>query len=295
MKNQNVICQILNYNDTFHVKKLVSKIKDFSVFNYILIVDNASTDGSFEKLSDLYKDDDHIKVIVSNKNGGYGYGNNFGIKYASAKLNASMAIVCNPDVEFTESTVINLVKLMKKTDAAITSGVEINKVPSINKAWKIPTPLQWILDETKLRKLSFKKFHYPDEYFQKKYSQVDCVSGAMFLVNLSKFLDVGGYDENMFLYGEETVLGYKFRQKKYKTYLLNTDSYNHLHSASIDKSIPDKVKKLKILNHSKLYFYKAYLKEPKVRYELEKACFKYIEYSRKIVGRIKTKGRKCNL
>ena len=194
MKNQNVICQILNYNDTFHVKKLVSKIKDFSVFNYILIVDNASTDGSFEKLSDLYKDDDHIKVIVSNKNGGYGYGNNFGIKYASAKLNASMAIVCNPDVEFTESTVINLVKLMKKTDAAITSGVEINKVPSINKAWKIPTPLQWILDETKLRKLSFKKYHYPDENIQKKYSQEESVSGAFYKLNRSNSLDHVGDD-----------------------------------------------------------------------------------------------------
>ncbi len=291
IKSQGIICQILNYNDTFHVKKLINKIQDYKIFEYILIIDNASTDNSYSELKELYKNDEHIKIILSDKNGGYGYGNNFGIKYAVDKLNASMAIVCNPDVDFTESTVKNLVKLMRKTNAAITSAVEINKgVSSANRAWKVPTPLQWILDETKLKNLLFNKFHYPDNYFKTQYSQIDCVSGAMFLLDLSKFVDVGGYDENMFLYGEETVLGYKFRQKGYKTYLLNTDKYNHLHSASIDKSIPDKVRKLKILDYSKLYFFKVYLKEPKFKYKLEELCFKYIEYSRKIVGYIKNKG-----
>lgn len=287
MKNESIICQILNYNDIFHVKSIVNKVKDYDVFEYILIVDNHSSDGSFKKLVELYKNDPKIKIISSPKNGGYGYGNNFGINYAVKKLNFKKAIVCNPDVEFDEKTVIKLINLMAKTNAALTSAVEVNKIPSVNKAWKIPSPFAWILDETKLRKLSFKKFHYPDEYFKAEYSRVDCVSGAMFLLDLEKFLDVGGYDENMFLYGEETVLGYKFKQKGYGTYLLNSESYNHLHSASIDKSIPDKVKKIKILDQSKLYFYKTYLKENPIKYGLEKICFKYIEQSRRLAQKIK--------
>lgn len=287
MENNSIICQILNYNDVFHVKKIVNKIKDYNIFEYILIVDNNSSDGSFKKLMEMYKENPKIRVISSPKNGGYGYGNNFGINYAVNELKAEKAIVCNPDVEFEEQTVIKLVNIMTKTNAALTSAVEVNKVPSINKAWKIPTPFAWILDETKLRRLSFNKFHYPDEHFRTEYSEVDCVSGAMFLLDLEKFLDVGGYDENMFLYGEETVLGYKFKQKGYKTYLLNYESYNHLHSASIDKSIPDKVKKMKILDQSKLYFYKTYLKENPIKYGLEKMCFKYIEQSRRMMGYFK--------
>lgn len=289
MQNKHIICQILNYNDAFHVKKIVNKIKDYAIFEYILIVDNNSSDGSFDELRKTYRLNSKILVITSHKNGGYGYGNNYGIMYAVNKLNAKKAIVCNPDVEFNESTVIKLNQLMEKEDAAITSAVEVNKVPSINKAWKIPSPFAWIADETKLRKLFFKKFHYPDKYFLKEFCQVDCVSGAMFLLDLEKFLKVGGYDENMFLYGEETVLGYKLRQAGYTTYLLNSESYNHLHSASIDKSIPDKIKKIKILNESKLYFFKTYLKENTFKYKLEKMCFKYIEKTRMLSERIKSR------
>ena len=289
MKIEQVVCQILNYNDAFHVKQIVNKIKDYKVFDYVLIVDNHSSDNSFSELYELYKNVSRIKIISTSKNGGYGYGNNFGIKYAVNELHAKKAIICNPDVSFEEDTVIRLINLMNKTNAAITSAVEVNKVPSVNKAWKIPTPFAWILDETKLRKLSFRKFHYPDEHFKNDYSKVDCVSGAMFLLDLQKFLSVNGYDENMFLYGEETVLGYKFKQAKYKTFLLNTESYNHLHSASIDKSIPDKVKKMKIMNSSKLYFYKTYLKVSPFNYEVEKLCFRYLEQSRRIAGYLKRK------
>lgn len=289
MKNEQIVCQILNYNDAFHVKQLVNKIKNYEIFKYILIVDNHSSDDSFRELCDEYKDISHIKIISTPKNGGYGYGNNFGIKYAVRDLQAQKSIICNPDVSFKESVVSQLINLMNKTDAAITSAVEVNKIPSINKAWKIPTPFAWILDETKFRNLSFKKFHYPDEYFERDYSQVECVSGAMFLLDLKKFLDVNGYDENMFLYGEETVLGYKFKEVGYKTYLLNSASYNHLHSASIDKSIPDKVKKMKILNNSKLYFYRNYLKVNSFNYKIEKLCFRYLEQSRKMVRYLKRK------
>lgn len=289
MNNNNLICQILNYNDVLHVTQIVSKIKKYKVFKYILIVDNCSSDRSFNKLRKIYKDDTHIIVISTQRNGGYGYGNNFGIRYALTNLNVKRAIICNPDVEFNENTVIKLNQLMSKTNAAITSAVEVNKIPSVNKAWKIPTPLAWILDQTKFRKLVFSQFHYSEDYFKKSYSEVDCVSGAMFLLDLQKFIEVGGYDENMFLYGEETVLGYKFKSRGYKTYLLNDFSYNHLHSASIDKSIPDRVKQIKILNQSKLYFYKMYLKENPFKYQLEKACFKYIEQSRKVAGFLKKK------
>lgn len=289
MKTEQIVCQILNYNDAFHVKQIINKIKDYKIFEYILIVDNHSSDNSFSELNKLYKNISHIKVISTPKNGGYGYGNNFGIKYAVNELHAKKAIICNPDVSFEENVVIRLISLMNKTDAAITSAVEVNKIPSINKAWRIPTPFAWILDETKLRNLSFKRFHYPNEYFESDYSQVDCVSGAMFLLDLKKFLNVDGYDEKMFLYGEETVLGFKFKQAGYKTYLLNSESYNHLHSASIDKSIPDKVRKIEILDQSKLYFFKTYLKENTIKYAIEKICFKYIEQSRRIVGKIKSK------
>ena len=59
MKNKaeqpKVVCEILNYNDAETVFKLVDKIKDYSVFSSILIIDNDSPDGSFCKLKNTYK------------------------------------------------------------------------------------------------------------------------------------------------------------------------------------------------------------------------------------------------
>lgn len=44
----------------------------------IILVDNASTDGS----KDFFEKDSRIKYIFSEKNGGFGYGNNLGMKVA---------------------------------------------------------------------------------------------------------------------------------------------------------------------------------------------------------------------
>lgn len=74
-------CVILNFNDSETTKKLVNNIKGYKVIDYIIIVDNKSTDTSFLELKRFENEDSKIKVIESPKNGGYGYGNNVGICY----------------------------------------------------------------------------------------------------------------------------------------------------------------------------------------------------------------------
>ena len=69
-------CVILNFNDAPTTIKLVRSIKNYRVINYLVIVDNHSTDNSFVELKKLEAlDCKHIKVIRTVKNGGYGYGN----------------------------------------------------------------------------------------------------------------------------------------------------------------------------------------------------------------------------
>ena len=70
---------ILNYNDSETVVKYISQIKDYSSFDKIVIVDNCSPDGSFEKLIKLKND--KIDVIQTDGNKGYAYGNNFGVHF----------------------------------------------------------------------------------------------------------------------------------------------------------------------------------------------------------------------
>lgn len=276
-KDLNVVCEILNYNDANTVIKLVDKIKDYVVFNYILVVDNASPDNSFVKLREYYKNNSKIIVCCTSRNGGYGYGNNYGIKYAYDKLHADYVVLSNPDVVFDNDMVQKLLEEMINKDAAVVAGTQrINKVPIRTPAWKIPTALQWTLIETKLWKFAAKKYYYDLDLFKQKDLEVECVHGAMFLLDPKKFLDVGGYDEDMFLFGEETVLGYRLKKKGYRSFLLNDVYYDHEGSVSIKKSFSSAIKQDKITHQSKLVYMKHCLKYSTIELLPYKLAFNFI-------------------
>ena len=60
---------ILNYNDLQTTKKYINNIKDYKVLDKIIIVDNKSTDNSYEELKKL--SNDKISVIETDDNKGY--------------------------------------------------------------------------------------------------------------------------------------------------------------------------------------------------------------------------------
>ena len=67
-------CVILNFNDGETVARLVHMIHDYDYLEKIVLVDNHSTDDSWEQLQVLK--DEKVELIRTEKNGGYGYGNN---------------------------------------------------------------------------------------------------------------------------------------------------------------------------------------------------------------------------
>ena len=70
---------ILNYNDSDSTIELIERIKNYKILDLIVVVDNNSTDNSFELIKKY--ESDKIKVLKSNKNNGYGAGNNIGAKF----------------------------------------------------------------------------------------------------------------------------------------------------------------------------------------------------------------------
>ena len=70
----NVGIVILNYTDSETTVKLLDMIKEYKILESIVVVDNNSTDNSYEVLKKF--ENNKIKVIKSKMNKGYGYGNN---------------------------------------------------------------------------------------------------------------------------------------------------------------------------------------------------------------------------
>ena len=65
-KEDKAVCIILNYNSAELVKELVNNIQNFNSFKDILIVDNKSTDDSYQFLKDEYANNDKVIIEVIN-------------------------------------------------------------------------------------------------------------------------------------------------------------------------------------------------------------------------------------
>ena len=94
-----IIIIVLNWNafeDTYHCIKSLKKVK-YKNFS-IILVDNDSSDGSYEKLKNEFTD---IDVLQSGRDGGYAYGTNFGAKVA-LRQGAEYIIYLNNDTEVEE-------------------------------------------------------------------------------------------------------------------------------------------------------------------------------------------------
>lgn len=254
-------CVILNYNDAAHVASLVEQIRDYRVPDAIVLVDNCSTDDSWDALQALAGG--KIHACRTERNGGYGAGNNFGVRYAKEVCGCDLVLIANPDVQFSEVLVERLAQVLAENERyAVASAMQCDgKGQRITRsAWRIPTPWRYIFCTGSLLRKWGENFYYSmEELGAKDTVAVDCVAGSLLMVRSKVFLDVGGYDEEMFLYCEETTLGCKLKQAGYTGVICSDMEYLHLHGVTISKSISSAVRRKKILLASHHLFLKRYL------------------------------------
>lgn len=260
-------CIILNYNDSPTTINLLKKIENYSVFSCVVVVDNSSTDDSFNILSKYANK--KIHVIRSPRNGGYGFGNNYGMNYCY-KLGYKYAVVSNPDVDFQEESVRNLLNNIRDDTAMIApKQLDINRKQIAMVAWKIPS----VFDAC-VYPIAPQRILYSKDYLEKKGCiEVGCIPGAFFLVDVSKMKKIGGYDENVFMYCEETLIGIKIRDAGFKTLLLPSDFYVHEHPHDKIKDIKNEVRLHKTWSENRLYILKKYLQANLVVYQLAKTVY----------------------
>ncbi|MGN1032442.1 MAG: glycosyltransferase family 2 protein [Intestinibacter sp.] len=275
---------ILNYNDYKTTIKLVEDIKNYKSIDLIVIVDNCSTDDSYEKLHEYVNN----KVILtkSDKNGGYAYGNNFGIRYLIENYSCDIVFISNPDVEFEEALVIEIKKQFKNNSKySVLSGVmlDINGNVVKNPYWDIPSYKYDLLDYFFIGRRINKKEFIVD--YTQEIMDVEVVPGSFLAIKSDVMQDIGYYDENTFLYCEERILAKRLRNKGYKSGLITGISYKHMHSVSIKKTFK-KVDTIKIFYDSKLYYNKEYNKVGKFRENILKIAAKISLLEYKILERI---------
>ena len=255
-----ISCIIVNYNDAGTTQKLLTEIRQYQSLSSVIVVDNCSTDDSVQQLAGLT--DDKVKLIVSPENGGYGSGNNQGIRYAVQELGAEYVIIANPDVSFDEGLIRHMKQALQKvSDSAVVSArVKSPEGKELFSCFKVFSAGGDLLDSGLWTRRLFKPFlSYSRRYLKRKnYCLVDAVPGSFFMLRADVFGQTDVFDEQVFLYYEEKILGRRLKDMGKKTILLTGDSYVHTHSVSVDKSVGSILKKQKLLHQSRLYYYQKY-------------------------------------
>jgi N-acetylglucosaminyl-diphospho-decaprenol L-rhamnosyltransferase len=225
---------IVNYNVKFFLEQCVVSVKkaieklDAEVF----VVDNCSADGSAEYLQ---KNFPWVKFIANKKNEGFAKANNIALKQCVGDY----ILFLNPDTIIPENILVRCLDFFEEQDQAGAIGVKMvdgagNFLPESKRSF--PSPL------VSFFKLSGFSSIFPRSKFFNKYAlgfldenevhEVDVLCGAFLMVKKNILLQIGGFDEAFFMYGEDIELCYRIQKEGNKIYYLGDQTIVHFKGES---------------------------------------------------------------
>ena len=248
---------ILNYNSAELTSIYAKTVAEYKLVDHVIVVDNCSTDNSYDILSKL--DTTNIHVVQSERNGGYSYGNNWGARY-SERFNTDLLFISNADVYVSEENINRIISAFEYSDYAVLSGIEydINNVITKPPIWRMNSYVDDFADCFYLGRMINRKKQTIDVNYSLKIQNVDIVKGSFLAVRLRHFIDVGGFDEGVFLFCEERILAKKMKDAGKKVGVVPSAKYLHNHSVSINKSYKKRRLQMKLLYKSRLYYNERY-------------------------------------
>jgi GT2 family glycosyltransferase len=194
---------VVNTNDRHHLEKCLPSLlaQDYPDFE-VLIVDNASSDGSPSWLAEAFPT---VKVIRNRENLGYTGANNAGVRQATGRYVAIM----NPDTSVEQDWLTEIIRVLEADPDA---GVATPKIVMMGDPQRINTcgnDLHFT-GLTLCRGLGAHRDAFSGV------SEVSAVSGAAFVMSRELFEGLGGFDEEFFLYMEDTDLSWRTRLAGYR-------------------------------------------------------------------------------
>lgn len=176
-----VTAVVVAYQSRSLINQIVKNLQHFSSF---VVVDN-STSPSQSVLAELSEIIPQGVYPKNNKNRGYGGGNNLALSYVTSEF----ALIINPDVDLNISSINSMIATADSYPNAIIIGAKIfdsrQKTQDVSYGWRYPdNPINPYIE--------------PDGDLSSMF-----LAGCCLLIRVKPFKEMGGFDENFFMYYEE--------------------------------------------------------------------------------------------
>jgi len=227
---------IVNWNSKEYLRQCVASIlaETHGIELEIMVIDNASYDGSREMLRQCYP---QVRFIQSDRNLGFAKANNA----AFYKSRGRNVLFLNPDTKLLGPSVNIMLRYLRQLPNAGVIGCKVlnaDKTIQTSCVQSFPTILNQILDSELLRALLPKSSLWGNALLfggENGAEEVEAISGACMIVKRSVFEQVGLFSEDYFMYAEDIDLCYKIKQAGHKNYYIPDTNVIHFGGGSTEK------------------------------------------------------------
>ena len=213
---------IVNYKVKHYLEQCLRSVAEASrgIAVEVIVVDNASGDGSVEYLRERFPD---VTIIASEENLGFARANNLAIRNSHGQY----VLLLNPDTIVAEETFSNFISFMDSTPDAGGCGAYMlhtdgSFAPESRRG--LPTPFVAFCKMSGLASL-FPKSRTLGRYYMRylnenEVNRIEIMSGAFMFLRRDALDKAGLLDEDFFMYGEDIDLSYRILKAGYNNYFL---------------------------------------------------------------------------
>ncbi len=214
---------ILNYNVRYFLEQCILSVE--RSLNHldaeIIVVDNNSPDDSCEMIRAVFP---HITLIANKDNVGFATANNQAVAIAKGEY----VCILNPDTAVTENCFTETIAYAERHPNMGALGTYLMDGTGLylpESKRNLPTPT--IALKKMMGKGNAKNGYYASHVSEKAAGEVAILVGAFMLLKRAVYEEVGGFDEDYFMYGEDIDFSYRIEKAGYKNMYLGDTTTLH--------------------------------------------------------------------